>query len=58
VSPLGSKKKYTLYLDQSAIDHEQISVSAGQRGLQMVLSPGELQRVTQAVLADLTKATP
>jgi Cys-tRNA(Pro)/Cys-tRNA(Cys) deacylase len=58
VSPLGSKKKYPLYLDQSAIDHEQISVSAGQRGLQMVLSPGELQRVTQAVLADLTNATP
>jgi Cys-tRNA(Pro)/Cys-tRNA(Cys) deacylase len=58
VSPLGSKKKYPLYLDQSALDHEQISVSAGQRGLQMVLSPRELQRVTQAVLADLTKATP
>lgn len=58
VSPLGSKKKYPLFLDQSALDHEKISVSAGQRGLQMVLSPQELQRATQAVLADLTKSTP
>jgi Cys-tRNA(Pro)/Cys-tRNA(Cys) deacylase len=56
VSPLGSKKKYPLFLDQSALNHGQISVSAGQRGLQMILSPHDLQRVAQATLADLAKA--
>ncbi len=55
VSPLGSKKKYPLYLDQSASDHERISVSAGQRGLQMILTPRDLQRATAATPADLAK---
>ncbi len=55
VSPLGTKKKYPFYLDQTAPDHERISVSAGQRGLQMILAPADLQRATSATLADLTK---
>ena len=55
VSPLGSKKRYHLFLDQSALNHEQISVSAGQRGLQMILAPQDLQRATAATLADLAK---
>ena len=55
VSPLGSKKKYPLFLDQSALNHERISVSAGQRGMQIILSPDELQRAAQATLVDLTK---
>jgi Cys-tRNA(Pro)/Cys-tRNA(Cys) deacylase len=55
VSPLGSKKKYPLYLDQSALNHERISVSAGQRGLQMILSPQDLQRAANGILADLAK---
>lgn len=55
VSPLGTKKKYPFYLDQSALDHERISVSAGQRGLQMILTPADLQRAAAATLADLVK---
>lgn len=56
VSPLGTKKKYPFYLDQTALNHERISVSAGQRGLQMILAPADLQRAASATLADLTKA--
>jgi len=55
VSPLGSKKKYPLYLDRSALDHERVSVSAGRRGLQMILAPEDLQRAANAIIADLTK---
>ncbi len=55
VSPLGSKKKYPLYLDHSALGHERISISAGQRGLQMILAPQDLQRAANATLADLAK---
>lgn len=55
VSPLGSRKKYPLFLDQSALDHERISVSAGQRGLQMILSPSDLQRATQANWVSIVK---
>ncbi|MFN0112575.1 MAG: Cys-tRNA(Pro) deacylase [Blastocatellia bacterium] len=55
VSPLGTKKKYPFYLDQTALEHERLSVSAGQRGLQMILAPADLQRATSATLADLSK---
>jgi len=58
VSPLGSKKKYPVYLDETALLHDRISVSAGQRGLQMILSPHDLQRAAKAQLADLAKPTP
>jgi Cys-tRNA(Pro)/Cys-tRNA(Cys) deacylase len=57
VSPLGSKKKYPLYLDRSAFDHEHVSVSAGRRGLQMILSPEDLRRAASAIIADLAKPT-
>ena len=56
VSPLGTKKKYPFYLDQTAPSHERISVSAGQRGLQMILAPADLQRAAAATLADLAKS--
>jgi Cys-tRNA(Pro)/Cys-tRNA(Cys) deacylase len=55
VSPLGSKKKYPLFLDRSAINYELISVSAGRRGLQMILSPHDLLRAANATFADLAK---
>ena len=55
VAPLGSKKKYPLYLDRSALDHERVSVSAGRRGLQMILTPLDLQRAANAIIADLAK---
>lgn len=55
VSPLGSKKRYPLFLDQSALNHEKLSVSAGQRGLQMILAPEDLRRATEATLVAITK---
>ena len=55
VSPLGSKKKYPLFLDESVLEHPRVSVSAGQRGLQMILSPDDLQRATGATLVAITK---
>lgn len=58
VSPLGAKKKYPLYLDETALMHDLISVSAGQRGLQMVLASEDLQRAAQAQLADIAKTLP
>jgi Cys-tRNA(Pro)/Cys-tRNA(Cys) deacylase len=55
VSPLGTKKKYPLFLDETALLHESISVSAGQRGLQIIIAPEALQRAAHAALADLAK---
>lgn len=45
VSPLGAKKAYPVYIDDKARNWENISVSAGLRGYQMLLPPDDLCRV-------------
>ena len=55
VSPLGAKKKFPVYLDESMGGHERVSVSAGQRGLQIIVAPADLQKATQGQSADLAK---
>jgi Cys-tRNA(Pro)/Cys-tRNA(Cys) deacylase len=42
VSPIGAKKYYPIFLDESAIGFPLISVSAGLRGSQIFISPGDL----------------
>jgi len=51
VSPIGTKKPYPLFLDETAELWNVISVSAGVRGLQMLLSPTELARLTVATVS-------
>lgn len=48
VSPVGVKKEYPVYLDQSALEQPVVSVSAGMRGMQLFLTPQDLVRATQA----------
>jgi Cys-tRNA(Pro)/Cys-tRNA(Cys) deacylase len=55
VSPVGTRKKYPLYLDESAKLFDRISVSAGERGLQMLLNPVDLIRAAGAVLGTFGK---
>ena len=43
-SPIGAKRKFPVYLDETATLFEEISVSAGQRGLQVLLAPEQLRR--------------
>jgi len=52
-SPLGMKKRLPTFIDETAWLQERISVSAGKRGLQVILSPDDLLKVSGAVKADL-----
>lgn len=52
-SPIGMKKHFPTYLHESASRYAFIYISAGQRGLQVRLSPTDLLRKAQAVYADL-----
>ena len=52
-SPVGMKKKYPTYLDETCILWDEIAVSAGERGHQMLLSPDGLLQITGAELKDL-----
>ncbi len=51
ISPLGQRRRLPTVIDESAVEHDTIYVSAGRRGLQVELSPADLVRLTGAVTA-------
>lgn len=53
-SPIGMKKHFPTYIHQTAEAFDQIYVSAGQRGLQILLAPADLIKEARAEVADLT----
>ena len=53
-SPVGMKKKYPIFFDETCILWEEISVSAGARGHQMILPPEALADFVGAQFLDLT----
>ena len=53
-SPVGMKKKYPTFLDETCILWEEIAVSAGARGHQMILPPEALADFVNAKLVDIT----
>lgn len=60
VTVFGAKKAYPVYVDETVILFEQISVSAGTRGTQLILKPDDYLKAAQALdprvaTADLTK---
>ncbi|MBQ7334142.1 MAG: Cys-tRNA(Pro) deacylase [Clostridia bacterium] len=54
-SPVGMKKKYPTFLDETSILYDTIYVSGGQRGLQLCLSPEDLCAFVGATVADLIR---
>ena len=55
ISPLGQRRRLPTTIDESALDHETILVSAGRRGLQIELDPRELVRLTSASTKSLRR---
>ena len=55
VTVFGAKKPYPVFVDETVILFEQISVSAGARGTQLILTPDDYLRAAEAQTADLTK---
>jgi len=54
VTVLGAKKDYPVFADETIQLWDVISVSAGQRGLQILLAPDDYVRATGAVLAEIS----
>lgn len=52
-SPVGMKKKYPTFLDETATLWDEIAVSAGERGHQLILNPDDLARLVSAALVDI-----
>jgi Cys-tRNA(Pro)/Cys-tRNA(Cys) deacylase len=55
VSPVGTKKPYPLFLDETADLWDVISLSAGIRGCQMLVAPDDLTRVAGAQRCAIAK---
>lgn len=52
-SPVGMKKKFPTFIDETCILWDEIAVSAGERGHQMILPPDKLSDITDAKLLDI-----
>lgn len=52
-SPLGMKKKFATFIDQSALSHDPIFFSGGQIGVQIEMNPNDLIETFQVKPADL-----
>ena len=55
VTALACKKNYPVYLDEAAILFDQISISAGVRGTQVILNPEDYARVVGAITGGISK---
>ena len=55
VTVFGARKAYSAFADETIELFDEISVSAGHRGMQIVLSPADYLRATGATVADLSK---
>jgi len=53
-SPIGMKKLFPTYIDETAQLFDKIYCSAGIRGMQLFITSGDLAMVTEAEYADLT----
>ena len=53
VSPIGMKKKFPTYMDESALRYDEITVSSGTRGAQLLLNREAVLRFVEAKTVDL-----
>ncbi len=56
ISPLGQRKRLPTLVDDSALEHETIFVSAGRRGLEIELAPADLIALTGAETRPLRRS--
>ena len=52
-SPLGMKRQYQTFIDELATLQEKICISAGIRGMQIIISPDDLAKACNAEFVDL-----
>ena len=55
VSPLGTKKQYDVYIDQSAMLWTTISISAGIRGCQILISSADLVDAVKGKVCSISR---
>lgn len=54
-SPIGMKKRFPTIIDESCLLWDEIFISGGRRGIQLVIAPGDLVAFTGATVAEITR---
>lgn len=52
-SPVGMKRHFRTFIDETVVLHDAVRVSAGVRGFQLVLAPDDLVKAAEATVVDL-----
>ena len=55
VTALAAKKDYPVFVDETVEMWDEISISAGQRGMQILIAPEDYLHATGATVADIAK---
>jgi len=56
VTAIGGKKEFPVFVDEMIEVHDVVSVSAGMRGLQILIAPADYLRVVKGVVAPIARA--
>lgn len=54
-SPIGMKKKFPTYFEESVLNLDEVAVSAGKRGIQVILNPSDLINCVNGKVVHVTK---
>lgn len=54
-SPIGMKKKFPTYFEKTIMDLEWVAVSAGKRGLQVIMKPQDLINCVDGMIVQIIK---
>ena len=58
ISPLGQRRRLRVVIDSSALEYPTVFCSAGRRGLEIELAPGDLVRAANATIARISRPQP
>jgi len=58
ISPLGQRRRLRVVIDSAALDFPTVFCSAGRRGLEIELTPGDLVRAASATVAPISRPQP
>jgi Cys-tRNA(Pro)/Cys-tRNA(Cys) deacylase len=58
VTALGAKKDFPVFVDETILLHERVSVSAGMRGMQILLAPADYLRAVEAKVGPIGRTPP
>jgi Cys-tRNA(Pro)/Cys-tRNA(Cys) deacylase len=56
VTPLAQAKRYPVWIDETVELWDEVGISAGEHGLEILLAPQDLMRVTGALMADIARS--